>query len=193
MNKLNSKTLILTVLTISLSIFSYAQKKQGKMDMKHADGKMMKMNHNEGGMMKHKDMTMTVMLNNLNLNKAYMHYTMISKALVKADAKKAQMVSNMLASILKNYKKTSKAFSVAGKLAKADKLEEQRKLFADLTVAFEPLLKGHISKGVIYKNYCPMANGKDAYWFSNSKKNVNPYMGGTMPSCGSVKEVLKSI
>jgi len=183
MNKLNFRTLILIALTMSLSIFSYGQKNQEKMDMKHANGKMMK----------HKGMTMSVVLNNPNLSKAYMHYTMISKALVKADAKKTQMISNMLASILKNYKKASEALDVAGKLAKADKLEEQRRLFADLTTAFEPLLKGHISKGVIYKNYCPMANGADAYWFSNSKKIVNPYMGSTMPSCGSVKEILKSI
>jgi len=190
MKKLNFRTLILIVITMSISIFSYSQKNQEKTNMKHANSKMMKMNHHKKGMMKHK---MAVMLDDSNLSKAYMHYIMISKALIKADVKKVQMSSNMLKGILNNYGKASEALGIAGKLAKADKLEKQRKLFADLTVAFEPLLKGHISKGIIYKNYCPMANGTDAYWFSNSKKIVNPYMGSSMPSCGSIKEILKSI
>lgn len=134
--------------------------------------------------------TEDVVLNDSNLNKAYAHYVMIKESLFKDDTKKVQMMSAMLVTILKTYGKAADASTVAANLAKADKIEGQRKLFADLTMAFEPLLKGHIAKGTIYKDYCPMAG---SYWFSNTEQIVNPYFGGGMPGCGSVKETIKKL
>jgi len=182
MNKINLKSVIVTVVTISLSVLSYGQHNHNLMNMNHQK------------MMEHKNITvMSVKLNDSNLNKAYIHYTMIKDALYNADTKKVQMLSNMLVGILNTYGKAPDATDIADKLAKAAKIENQRTLFANLSTAFEPLLKNNVSKGAIYKNFCPMANGSGAYWYSNSEKIVNPYFGEAMPSCGSVKDTYKSI
>jgi hypothetical protein len=149
---------------------------------------MMNMNHNGGNMSQQKEMA--VVLNNDSLNKAYMHYSMIKEALFKDDIKKVQMASKMLIGILKTYGKAPEASLVATNLSKANNIEEQRKLFAALSLAFEPLIKDHVSKGTIYKNFCPMAG---SYWFSNSEQIVNPYFGGNMTTCGSVKQTYKSM
>jgi len=182
MKKLNLKSVLVIAIAMSLSVFTYGQKEH--------DHSMMKMTSKKGGMMKGHS-AMMVMLKDKNLNKAYMHYIMINKALVKADSKKVQMMSGMLVTILNSYGKASEASDVAAKLAANKEIDGQRKLFAALTVSFEPLLKGQVSKGTIYKNYCPMANGSGAYWFSNSENIVNPYLGSAMPSCGEVKETFK--
>jgi hypothetical protein len=56
------------------------------------------------------------------------------------------------------------------------------------TIFKEIDLKGKI----IYWDYCPMAlEGKGANWLSLNEKILNPYMGQMMPSCGSIKEILK--
>jgi len=179
MKKFNLKSVLLVVLVMSLSVVTYGQH----------DHNMMNMNHKKGGMKG--GHSMTVMLKNKNLNNAYMHYTMIRKALFNADTKKVQMMSGMLATILNSYNKAPEATAVAAKLAASKEIEPQRKLFAELTLAFEPLLKGQVARGEVYKSFCPMANGTGAYWFSNSKEIVNPYMGNAMPSCGEVKETFK--
>ncbi|PIX07522.1 MAG: hypothetical protein COZ76_02985 [Flavobacteriales bacterium CG_4_8_14_3_um_filter_35_10] len=181
MKKLNLKSVLFAAIAMSLSSLTFGQH----------DHNMMNMNHNGGNVTQQKEMA--VMLNNANLNKAYRHYSMIKEALFKDDIKKVQMASKMLIGILKTYGKAPEASVIAANLSKAKNIEEQRKLFAALTVAFEPLIKDHVSKGTIYKNFCPMANGEGAYWFSNSEQIVNPYFSGNMTTCGSVKQTYKSM
>lgn len=180
MKRINLKSVLLGVIAMSLSVLSYGQQ----------DHNMMNMNHKKGGMMKDHQ-SMMVMLKDKNLNKAYMHYIMIKKSLFKADTKRVKMMSQMLVGILNTYGKANEASSIAAKLAASTEVEGQRKLFAELTIAFEPLLKDQVAKGTVYKNFCPMANGSGAYWFSNSENIVNPYMGSAMPGCGEVKETIK--
>lgn len=178
MKNLKQKSALLTMLAMCLSVFTFAQQ----------DHNMMNMNHPKEAKMQQKEMI--VMLDDSNLNKAYAHYVIIKEALFKDDTKKVQKMSAMLVTILKTYGKAADASKLAANLAKADKSESQRKLFSNLTMAFEPLLKGHVLKGTIYKDYCPMAG---AYWFSNTEQIVNPYFGGGMTSCGSVKETIKKL
>jgi len=181
MKNLKIKSLVIIVLAMSMSSIIYAQHDHSKMNMKHE--KKEKMNHKEN----------MVKLNDKNLTKAYMHYTMINKALVTGDAKKVQMASKMLVEILNSYGKAQEAKKVATKLASNSDIKAQRVLFSNLTTAFEPLLKGNIVKGEIFKTFCPMANNGGSYWFSNSSKIVNPYLGKDMATCGNVKETFKSM
>ncbi len=178
MKNLKQKSVLIAMAAMCLSTFTFAQH----------DHNMMNMNHVKEAKMQQKDMV--VLLDDSNLNKAYAHYVMVKDALFKDDTKKVQMMSAMLVTILKTYGKATEVSLVASKLAKAEKIESQRKLFAELTLALEPLLKGHIAKGTIYKDFCPMA---DSYWFSNTEQIVNPYFGGGMSSCGSVKETFKKL
>lgn len=177
----NLKTVVMMALTMSLSTFIYAQHDHGKMNMKQDNHSMM--DHDKS----------MVKLNDKNLTKAYMHYTMIKNALVEDNSKKVQKASKMLVGVLKKYGKAADAQKVAEDMAAKSNILDQRMVFAELTTAFEPLLKDNVTKGEIFKNFCPMASDGGSYWFSNSDKIVNPYMGKAMASCGSVKETFKSM
>ncbi len=197
MKKINLKSVFAIVFAIGISSSNYAQQNHdhSKMNMKTDTGKMMKMKHDKGSMSMMQQKGTEAQFNDANLNKAYMHYIMINTALTKSNTQKVKMMSKMLANILNNYGKATKSVAIANKLSESTDLKGQRKLFAELTTSMEPIFKNNITKGKVYKNYCPMANGNGAYWFSNSENIVNPYMGtkSTMSSCGSVKETFKSM
>ncbi|WP_338358448.1 DUF3347 domain-containing protein [Yeosuana marina] len=182
MKNLKIKSVIMIALIMGMSSVNYAQHDHSKMKMKQDNHNMM--NHHDNNVVK---------LNDKNLTKAYMHYTMIKEALVEANATKVQMASKMLVGILNSYGKASEAEKVASEMASKSNIMDQRIVFSKLTTAFEPLLKDNIAEGEIYKNFCPMANDGGSYWFSNSNEIVNPYMDKAMSNCGSVKEIFKSI
>jgi Protein of unknown function (DUF3347) len=181
MKKLKLKSLVIIVLVMSLSSVIYAQHDHSKMNMKQSDHGMID-----------QDKSM-VKLNDKNLNMAYMHYNMIHKALVDSNALEAQKATKMLVDILKKYGKAQEAEKIATEMASKSNIMEQRIVFSKLTTAFEPLLKDNVTEGEIFKNFCPMANEGGSFWFSNSSKIINPYMGKAMASCGNVKETFTSM
>lgn len=77
--------------------------------------------------------------------------------------------------------------------ASAGKIEHQREHFEALSEDIADLVKTFGTGGQsLYKDFCPMANnGKGAIWISEIKEIRNPYFGNQMPTCGSVKEMLK--
>lgn len=177
----NLKSAVIIALIMSVTNVVTAQHDHSKMNMKQDDHSMM--NHDKS----------MVKLNDKNLTKAYMHYTMINNALVEANAEKAQKASKMLVGVLKKYSKANDIQKVAEEMSSKSNIIYQRIVFSKLTTVFEPLLKDNIVEGEIYKNFCPMANDGGSYWFSNSNKIANPYMDKAMASCGSIKEIFKSI
>lgn len=181
MKNLKLKSVVMIALIMSLTSVIYAQHNHSKMNMKQDDHGMM--NHNDN----------MVKLNDKNLTKAYMHYTMINEALIEANSEKVQKASKMLVGILNKYEKAPEAEKVAAEMASKSNIMDQRIVFSRLTMVFEPLLKDNVVEGEIFKNFCPMANDGGSYWFSNSSKIVNPYMDKSMTSCGSVKETFKSL
>ena len=72
------------------------------------------------------------------------------------------------------------------------KLAHQREHFVMLSKDVADLIKTFGNGGqTLYKDYCPMANdGKGATWISETKDIKNPYLGKSMPTCGSVKETI---
>ena len=168
-------------LIMGMSSIIYAQHDHSKMNMKQDDHSMM--DHDKS----------MVKLNDKNLTKAYMHYTMINEALVEANSEKVQKASKMLVGILKKYGKANDAQKVAEDMASKSNIMDQRIVFSKLTTALEPLLKDNVVEGEIFKTFCPMANNGGSYWFSNSNEIINPYMDKAMSSCGSVKETFKSM
>ena len=182
MKNLKIKSVLMIAFAISTSSVIYARHDHSKMNM-NQDNKTM-MNKHSQNMVKLKDK---------NLTNAYMHYTMINEALFKEDVVKVQMASKMLVEILNTYGNAPEVVEVATELASKTEVKQQRALFSKLTNAFEPLLKGNIVEGEIFKTFCPMANDGGSYWFSNSSDIANPYYGKAMATCGSVKETFKSM
>ena len=72
----------------------------------------------------------------------------------------------------------------------ADDIDTQREHFKKLSVDMYAMLKSLEIKNVdLYYDYCPMAK---AYWVSEKENIVNPYLGQSMPTCGSVKDTIRA-
>jgi hypothetical protein len=71
-------------------------------------------------------------------------------------------------------------------------IAHQREHFEILSKDIYDLVKTFGAGQVLYKDFCPMYNkGKGAFWISETKDINNPYLGKTMPTCGTIKEEIK--
>ena len=72
-------------------------------------------------------------------------------------------------------------------------LSKQRIAFAKFNDAFYNALELFgIQDGVVYYQYCPMANGNEgAYWLSEINDIKNPYFGDEMLTCGENRDTLE--
>lgn len=76
--------------------------------------------------------------------------------------------------------------------ANSGNIEHQREHFELLSKDIYDLVKEFGGGQILYKDFCPMYNkGKGAFWLSETKDIKNPYLGKTMPTCGTIKEELK--
>lgn len=116
------------------------------------------------------------------------YYNQVRLALINSDAKGVQIASGNLA---ENLDKKPDLQEIAQNLATSENIEEQRKLFAEFSNGAESMFKETLSKGTIYKLYCPMAFNEGAYWLSSEKEIKNPYFGDKMLNCGTVDETIE--
>lgn len=132
------------------------------------------------------------MFKDAKLGTAYEHYIHVKDALVASKADEAKKGANELQIALKDVDGAATAIEVASKLANLSDLTAQRNLFSTLSNEMATLVKGgKLSMGMLYLEYCPMANkNTGAYWLSNEKEIKNPYFGDKMMKCGSVKEMI---
>ncbi|WP_343672870.1 DUF3347 domain-containing protein [Chitinophaga sp.] len=73
--------------------------------------------------------------------------------------------------------------------ANAGKIEHQREHFAVLSNEVNDLVQLFNAPQKLYLDSCPMYdNGKGAIWLSETSEIKNPYFGGKMSTCGSVKK-----
>lgn len=121
--------------------------------------------------------------------KLFEDYIAIKDALVQTDASATKKAALDLKAELDDSQKEIAA--LADKIAGTDDVNKQREVFSELTKAMDPVLKGAISSGKIYKQFCPMAfEGKGDYWYSDSEQIRNPYFGDKMLKCGRVDETI---
>ena len=126
------------------------------------------------------------------MNEVYQHYIHLKTALVNDDAKEADMSAKMLEKALTDAKMTKEA-ALATDLAKSTDVKSKREKLNGLSLALvDAFKKSKIESGVVYKQYCPMANdGNGGYWLASEKQVKNPYYGASMLTCGSVEEEIK--
>ncbi|MNV52552.1 hypothetical protein D3C71_1446520 [compost metagenome] len=68
-------------------------------------------------------------------------------------------------------------------------IHHQREHFESLSQDIYDLAKAVGTGRKLYFDHCPMYNeNKGANWLSETKEIRNPYLGKSMPECGSVKE-----
>ncbi|MEO5645377.1 MAG: DUF3347 domain-containing protein [Bacteroidia bacterium] len=140
------------------------------------------------------------------LGSVYDAYFELKNALAKDNGKSAQIAGeNLLDNIASiessaltaeqnevwtKYK--SKLSFDAEHISSVDKNEHQREHFVTLSKNMHEVMKTiKYDKPVYYQN-CPMYNnGKGANWLSLENKISNPYLGKSMPTCGSTIETVK--
>lgn len=172
MKKLKNGVSTLLILTLT---FSYAQEK-------------IKLNHDHSKM----EMKQTPLeFSDENVANVYEHYEHIKNDLVGSNPGDAQKGAEMLNKALGKVEGTDAALSASRKIAATDNLKVQRKAFSELSTEMEALLRGKITSGKLYKDFCPMALNRGAYWLSSIKGIRNPYYGVQMLSCGKVAEVIE--
>lgn len=129
--------------------------------------------------------------NDENVANVYEHYEHIKNDLVGSNPGDAQKGAVLLNEALEKVEGSDAALSASQKIADTDNLERQRKAFSDLSNEMETLLRGKITSGKIYKDFCPMAMNGGAYWLSAIKDIRNPYYGAKMLSCGKVTAIIE--
>jgi Cu(I)/Ag(I) efflux system membrane fusion protein len=77
-------------------------------------------------------------------------------------------------------------------ISTTEDIAKQREYFAFFSdVLYNSIKEFGINSYKAYYQYCPMAlNNTGAFWLSNVEEIQNPYMGQSMPKCGSTKEII---
>lgn len=134
-----------------------------------------------------------VVFKDARMNVAWQHYDKLKNSLVASKYSEGKAAALVLEKSLRDVQDGKEASVLAGKVGSATSLEDQRKLFSALNNVLNKLIaNGALSSGVIYKDYCPMANDNEgAYWYSSEKVITNPYFGDMMLRCGAVKETIQ--
>ena len=122
--------------------------------------------------------------------KVWHNYLEIKMALVKGDANTAKDVAGDMAKSFSDERESMK--EIALRIADSDDIEVQREAFAEFTEKAGPMFEDALSKGTIYKKYCPMAfNNKGAYWYADVEEITNPYFGDKMLNCGKIEKTVQ--
>lgn len=124
------------------------------------------------------------------INAVYLHYIHLKTALINDDAKEADLGVQRLEKALKdvgiNLKNITPMINAADVKAKRAQLSF---ISVELASIFK---KSKMESGVVYKQYCPMANsGKGGYWLASESQIKNPYYGKSMMGCGTIEEKIK--
>jgi hypothetical protein len=132
-------------------------------------------------------------LKNDKLNAVYQHYVHLTTALTNADVAEAKVAANAIEAGAKELSEGASIASSAAKITAQSDIEEQRKIYSDLSNEMIALVKKEgLQSGELYVDFCPMAlNDKGANWISNKKEIINPYFGDNMLKCGEIKETIK--
>lgn len=135
------------------------------------------------------------------------YYLQMKNSLAEDNSKDAAAAGIMLEASIKNINTTAlsdtlkKIFSDIAETAienaehigkNSGNIAHQRKHFEMLSQDIYDLVKTFGDGQVLYSFNCPMYNeGKGASWISETKEIINPYMGKSMPTCGTLKEEIK--
>lgn len=116
------------------------------------------------------------------------HYLKIQTELAKDSVKGVDEHANAIAKAVKGDEMKMLSPDVAKQaeaLAKAKDLKAVRETFKPLSASLVKYLADHkAGKGTYHEGYCPMVK---ANWLQTEKTVVNPYMGMSMLTCGTLK------
>ena len=134
------------------------------------------------------------------------HYFHIKHALANDDAAEAKRGATMLLQVISQFdnsllpagqkaaytKHISTIKEHADAIVKSADINAERTHFSQLSANAYELVKAFGAGKKIYYDHCPMAfDNKGANWLNDVATIQNPYLGGKMPDCGSVEQVIE--
>lgn len=115
-------------------------------------------------------------------------YMDIKEALFNDNANDVQKEAKK---IIESEEITDEIKTNVAQIANTSDIMEQRQHFANLSEQLYSMAKNKGVDRTLYVSHCPMAlNNQGANWLSYEEKIRNPYMGQSMPECGSVQETI---
>jgi len=141
-----------------------------------------------------------------SLDEVYSAYFELKDALARDNGQTAQQAAKKMEAVVAKIDaaKLETATAAAWKqyqrklafdtehIAGIDENGHQREHFVTLSKNMYALLKVVRPDAPIYYQHCPMYNeGKGAHWLSKQKAIDNPYLGKSMPTCGSTVETIQ--
>ncbi len=143
----------------------------------------------------------------ISIKKILDNYLQIKNAFAKDNSANAAIAANEMVKTFANFNKSALTVEQAKIYADIEddakehaehigtnggNIKHQREHFDMLSKDIYQLVKTFGGEQKLYYDHCPMYNsGKGAYWISETKEIANPYLGKSMPTCGTVKEELK--
>lgn len=194
---------------------------EGKSSMMNPDGGKVTLGHDHGSMdmgiasgdmnqmeMEKKPSKVVVNIDfKEQLQEVFESYIKMKDAFVSSDPKAVNQSTQKVKSNLKSVdmgllegaahidwmRQLDKLNAEINSIASSPDIQEQRKRFAEFTnVLYTSLKTFGLHDGIVYYQYCPMANGdQGAFWLSEIKDIRNPYFGEEMLSCGETRETLE--
>ena len=154
-----------------------------------------------------KQMTATEMKATISIKEILDKYLQMKNAFAKDDSKGAGVAGEEMVKAFTGFNKTAltpdqaKIYNDTEDDARehaehigsnGGNIKHQREHFDLLSKDIYQLVKTFGGGQKLYYDHCPMYNdGKGANWISETKNIANPYLGKSMPTCGTVKEELK--
>ena len=126
-----------------------------------------------------------------NIAAVYTDYIKIKQALVQSNAKETATAAKKMVTSLHKINGNETAKKALQTIVNTTDLKAQRVAFSTLSNSIETIVTGNVTSGIIYKDFCPMALKKGAYWLSSQKEIRNPYYGDKMLKCGVVKKTIQ--
>ena len=112
----------------------------------------------------------------------------------KQEARDLQQQLSSLETETLNEQQKQEVQNSIQEMVNAKDIESLRQSFAILSRQLYSLAHGkELTNKTLYWQQCPMAlNNTGANWLSFEKEIQNPYMGQSMPKCGSLKETINN-
>lgn len=141
-----------------------------------------------------------------SLDEVYSAYFELKDALARDNGQTAQQAAKKMEAVVAKIDATKLETTAAAAwkqyqrklafdtehIAGIDENGHQREHFVTLSKNMYALLKVVKPETPVYYQHCPMYNeGKGAHWLSKQKTIDNPYLGKSMPTCGSTVETIQ--
>ncbi len=151
-------------------------------------------NENSSRLGKSKILERNISLKDKNTENIVKGYLEIEALLIRSDSVGSAYAAKSLSFYLDSLKTFPEILTSTRQIEYSKTLSAQRKVFSSLSNQLVSRVeKAGVEKGVVYLQYCPMANdGDGAYWISGNSEIRNPYFGDSMLECGEVKRKISS-